>query len=64
VVVLRPGAAAMEAEFRAHCLGRLSRFEVPRAVNLVPSLPKGGTGKIPKREVRERYWVGHAKRVH
>jgi hypothetical protein len=30
----------------------------------VPALPKGGAGKIIKREVRERYWAGHAKRVH
>ena len=64
VVVLRPGAVATEAELRAHCSGRLARFKVPRAVDLVPSLPKGGTGKILKREVRERYWVGQARRVH
>jgi fatty-acyl-CoA synthase len=64
VVVLRPGAAATEAELRAHCLGRLAHFKVPRAIDLAPSLPKGGTGKILKREVRERYWVGQAKRVH
>jgi hypothetical protein len=30
----------------------------------MPALPKGGTGKILKREVRERYCVGQVKRVH
>jgi len=33
-------------------------------VDFVPALPKGGTGKILKREVRERYWAAQTKRVH
>ena len=56
VVVLRAGAAATEAELLAHCRERLARFKLPRAVDLVASLPTGGTGKILKRQVRERYW--------
>ncbi len=64
VVLLREGAAATEAELLAFCRERLAHFKVPRSVDFVPSLPKGGTGKILKREIRERYWAAQAKRVH
>ncbi len=64
VVVLREGAAASEAEILAYCRERLAHFKPPRSVDFVPALPKGGTGKILKREVRERYWAAQAKRVH
>jgi len=64
VVVIREGAAASEDEILAYCRERLARFKAPRSVDFVPALPKGGTGKILKREVRERYWAGQTKRVH
>ena len=64
VVVIREGAAASEDEILAYCRERLARFKAPRSVDFVPALPKGGTGKILKREVRERYWASQAKRVH
>ena len=35
-------AAMLEAELLAHCRGRLARFKLPRAVDLVAALPKGG----------------------
>ena len=34
---------------------RLAGFKVPKRVKIVPSLPKGGTGKILKRELRDEY---------
>ncbi len=64
VVVLREGAAASEAEILTYCRERLAHFKAPRSVDFVPALPRGGTGKILKREVRERYWAAQAKRVH
>jgi len=64
VVVIREGAAASEDEILAYCRERLARFKAPRSVDFVPALPKGGTGKILKREVRERYWADQTKRVH
>jgi acyl-CoA synthetase (AMP-forming)/AMP-acid ligase II len=33
-------------------------------VEFFDALPKGGTGKILKAELREKYWIGFAKRVH
>jgi len=63
-VVLKPGMAATEAEVIHFCRERLAHFQAPKSVEFMDSLPKGGTGKILKTELREKYWSGQAKRVH
>jgi acyl-CoA synthetase (AMP-forming)/AMP-acid ligase II len=42
----------------------LPGFKVPKSIEFFDSLPKGGTGKILKKELREKYWAGYEKRVH
>ena len=37
--------------------------ELKQALIRSEALPKGGTGKILKRELRERFWEGKEKRV-
>lgn len=64
VVVLRAGAGATEAELVEHCRTRLAGYKKPQSVDFVKELPKGSTGKILKREIRERYWQGVTRRVH
>lgn len=54
VVVLRAGAAP--AELIAHCRARLAGFKTPKSIDIVDELPKNASGKILKREVRQRYW--------
>ncbi len=56
LVVLGEGQTTSEKELLAHCRQQLARFKVPRSIELVHSLPKGGTGKVLKRKLRERYW--------
>jgi fatty-acyl-CoA synthase len=64
IVVLKPEETLTAQELAAHLDGRLARFKLPRQVEFVPGpLPKTGTGKILKRELREAYWVGKEKRV-
>lgn len=64
VVVLKSGRRATEAELIGFCRDRLAHFKAPKSVEFADSLPKGGTGKILKTELREKYWAGHTKRVH
>ena len=52
-VVVRPGASATEAELIAHCKSRLAAYKYPRLVEFRESLPKGRTGKIIRRTLRE-----------
>ena len=51
-VVLRPGAAATEAEIIEHCRPHLAAYKRPRSVRFVPDLPKTSTGKVMRRELK------------
>jgi long-chain acyl-CoA synthetase len=53
-IVLRPGWSLSEAEIRAFCGQRLAEVKVPAALHFVPEIPKGPTGKILRRLLRER----------
>lgn len=55
IVVLKPGYAIGEAEIIKHCRARLARFKQPKRVTFADSLPKGGAGKILKRELRQTF---------
>jgi len=55
VVVTRPGATLTEAELIEWCRHRLTRFKCPTSVAFTDTLPKGGTGKIQKNILRERF---------
>jgi long-chain acyl-CoA synthetase len=48
---------------RAHCRERLASYQVPRAVDIDPALPRTETGKLARRTIRTRYWEGHERRV-
>jgi fatty-acyl-CoA synthase len=64
VVVLKPEATAVAKDLRAWCRDHLAAHKVPREIHLRDALPKGGTGKILKAELREPFWVGLESRVH
>jgi len=64
LVVVKPGEALTGAEVIDHCRTILPGFKVPKSVEFFEALPKGGTGKILKKELREKYWQGYEKRVH
>jgi long-chain acyl-CoA synthetase len=63
VVVLEPGADATAEEIIAHCGNSLAGYKKPKAVDFVDDLPVSGYGKVLRREVRDRYWEGHDRRV-
>jgi len=63
LVVLKPGMEATARDLREHCKDRLARFKVPRDIHFREALPKGGTGKVLKAELREPFWKGHDARV-
>ncbi len=53
VVALKPGRAATPEELIAYCKERLAAYKYPRVVEIIDALPKGPTGKILKRELRQ-----------
>jgi long-chain acyl-CoA synthetase len=55
VVVTRPGTTLSECELIDWCRGRLTGFKCPTSVAFTDTLPKGGTGKVQKNVLRERF---------
>lgn len=60
VVVLRPGAELQTDTLMAHCRDRLAGYKSPKHVAIVDKLPKNASGKILKRELRDRFASVHA----
>ena len=58
LVVLKSGAQASEAELIEFCRSRLAHYKCPRSIDFLESLPKTGTGKVLKRDLRKKYWQG------
>jgi long-chain acyl-CoA synthetase len=55
VVVCRSGHSVGEAELIGWCRERMTHFKCPTSVVMAEALPKGGTGKIQKNVLRERF---------
>jgi fatty-acyl-CoA synthase len=55
IVVPRPGATIDVAGLRAHARDRLAPFKVPKAFALVEELPRNASGKVLKRDLRDRF---------
>jgi acyl-CoA synthetase (AMP-forming)/AMP-acid ligase II len=63
-VVLRPGTNLSAEELKQFCKTRIASYKVPRHIEfMTEELPKSGSGKILKRVLREKYWVGQSRRV-
>ncbi|KAL8240424.1 hypothetical protein R6Q59_013779 [Mikania micrantha] len=52
-VVLKTNETTTEAEIMAYCQEKMSKFMVPKKVEFVKELPKTGTGKVLKVELRK-----------
>jgi fatty-acyl-CoA synthase/long-chain acyl-CoA synthetase len=56
VVVACAGAELDEAAVDAHARAHLAGYKVPRSISWIDELPKTGSGKILKRELRKPFW--------
>ena len=64
VVVIKPGQQLNEEQLMSFLKARIAKFKMPRLVKFVEGpLPKTGTGKMLKRQLREAFWSGKATRV-
>jgi fatty-acyl-CoA synthase len=62
LVVLKPDAQVSGTELIDHCRSRLAHYKCPRSVDFIDSLPRTGTGKVLKRDLRKKYWPGETIR--
>lgn len=54
VVALREGARAGEEDIRAHARQTLADYKVPERVHFLPTLPKGATGKVHRKALKDK----------
>jgi long-chain acyl-CoA synthetase len=63
-VVLKPTQALSADEMIAYCRLSLANYKVPRRIEFLKSeLPKNGSGKILKRQLREQFWAHEQRAV-
>ena len=53
-----------EAEIIAFARSRIAAFKAPKSIEFVAALPRNASGKILRREIRDRYWAGRERRVN
>jgi len=63
VITLHPGASLGPEQVIDVCRQHLAGYKKPTVVEFVDQLPKNSNGKLLRRDVRDRYWEGHERRV-
>ncbi len=60
-VVLKPDREASKDQIVQFCKKHLAPYKRPKWVEFVTSLPKPSSGKVDKKQLRERYLRDHGK---
>jgi long-chain acyl-CoA synthetase len=55
LVVIGPGAVTSASELIAFARERLAGYKLPQSIDFVDALPRTASGKVLKRELRDRY---------
>jgi acyl-CoA synthetase (AMP-forming)/AMP-acid ligase II len=63
LVICREGQRVDEAALLNFVRGHLAAYKVPKSVEFVDSFPLVASGKISKKDLRERYWKGSGRGV-
>jgi acyl-CoA synthetase (AMP-forming)/AMP-acid ligase II len=62
-VVRSPGSSLTGEEIAAFAREHLASYKVPRSVDFTDELPRTGSGKLLKRQLRAPYWAGRTAQV-
>lgn len=64
IVVCKEGQRVSEEDILDFLKGKVAKYKIPKSVEFINALPRNPAGKVLKRTLREKYWVGLDKRVH
>ena len=67
IVVPRQGMTITPEEIIEYCQDKMAGYKRPKSAEVweeLPKNPKNPSGKILKKELREKYWAGEKRRVH
>ncbi len=62
-MALKEGQKATQEEIINFCKDYLASFKKPKSVEFIDEIPINPYGKVLKRQLREEYWAGEARRV-
>jgi acyl-CoA synthetase (AMP-forming)/AMP-acid ligase II len=62
-VVRSPGSSLTAEQITAFAREHLASYKVPRSVDFASELPRTGSGKLLKRQLRAPYWAGRTAQV-
>jgi acyl-CoA synthetase (AMP-forming)/AMP-acid ligase II len=54
-VILKDGNVLSLEEMKDFCRGKIASYKIPKIIKMVDKIPKNETGKVIKRELRERF---------
>jgi len=63
IVATKEGQKVTGEEIINFCKEYLASYKKPKSVEFINEVPKNPYGKVLKRELREKYWAGEARRV-
>ncbi|HWM05474.1 MAG TPA: long-chain-fatty-acid--CoA ligase [Actinophytocola sp.] len=63
-VAPRPDAEVRPRDLLAFCRDRLAGFKIPSRFELVEKVPRNPSGKILRRELRDRFWAAKDRQVN
>jgi len=62
-IVLKKGTTTTDHEIVEFCKSKLARYKAPKSVEFCVELPKTPSGKILKRELRDKWYEGKERKV-
>ena len=63
VVVVKPGSELSEEDIEHFSREHLASYKIPRSISFADDIPRTGSGKILKRDLRAPFWAGHETQV-
>jgi fatty-acyl-CoA synthase len=64
MVVRRAGSNPSEADIISWARERIAGYKAPKSVEFIDALPRNGSGKILRRELRTPFWAGADRQVN
>ncbi|MCG8914477.1 long-chain-fatty-acid--CoA ligase [Actinokineospora sp. PR83] len=63
-VALRQGATARARDLLLFCRDRIAAFKIPSKFEFVEQVPRNPSGKVLRRELRDRFWADRDRQVN
>ena len=62
-IVPKAGAELDADKVINFCRDRIAGYKIPRRIEFTDALPRNGTGKVMKTELRKPFWSGQERQV-